>query len=526
MLYGYRQLPEFKIVNLEIIMVIHARKVLKDYGINEFLLSLYISFILSTVYCLEICNYLSTRLFILSLIIVWVFIFLIISFLSPFILSVGNHLSVNKVMLKTWSVGKGKWFILSFFTSVFLLLPSYVIYYPGWFSADSLSQLSQASSGNYSDWHPVLQTLIAFTLPLKLTHGWTGSVILFQIVEYSFVLAYLSTSFYKHGCPKYAIISLLFILLNPFTVSIIKQPWKDVTFAIFGLLLITCVMNAYYDKDWINKPIHQILLITVFCVATIVRHNAILFTLPLAIEILLLSGKKQKTIFLLGSAALFLFIKYPFYSFLNVSRAGSRNIELLGVPMNIIANVVKNDPSSLNDEILSFAYSLASPQEWNEYYYTGDFNILKFTDFFNPNPINLIPASQIIKYAIICLISSPKYALQGLLALTSMVYAISGPITWTPEFFPNAAYFLVSNSIIKYFCLYIGLPTLVVIILTLSKCRLSKLSDWKTILFCISLLTHNWGTMLLLTGPDFRFFYLTFPISTVIVFVMLNQATE
>lgn len=506
--------------------MLKCKKTLQNYGLNEFLLSLYLSFILSSVYVLELSDYIPERFFVLSLIVIWALIFLVVSFFSPSLLLWVNSLSLRESTLKPSSKENLVFYTKSFFTGIILLLPWYFLYYPGWFSADSLSQISQATSGTYNDWHPVLQTLITFSFPLKVTHGWIGSVILFQIIEFSLVLSYMSTSFYRQGHSKYAVFSLLLILLNPFTVSIIKQPWKDVTFAIFGLLLITCIMNAYYDRAWLERPVHFLLLIIAFCITTIVRHNAVLFTLPLALEVILLSGKRQRILFLAGSAVLFSVIKWPVYSLLNVESAGSRNIELLGVPMNIIANVVKNDPASLSDEILSFAYSIASPEEWTQYYSAGDFNILKFTDFFNPNPINQAPVSAIIRYAASCLVSSPKYAMQGLLVLTSMVYSISGPISWTPEFFPTAVYSIASNSIIRYFCLYIGVPTLAVILLTLGKCRLTRASGWKTILFCIPLLIHNWGTMLLLTGPDFRFFFLTFPVSAVIAFVMLNHRPE
>ena len=82
-----------------------------------------------------------------------------------------------KIFLRAWMITLSAFFIM------------YLIFYPGGFSDDNIVQYAQAMGYmNYSDWHPVIHTLLMFTLPLKLTGGWAGSINLLQIIIFSLSL--------------------------------------------------------------------------------------------------------------------------------------------------------------------------------------------------------------------------------------------------------------------------------------------------------------------------------------------------
>ena len=494
------------------------------YGLNEFLLSLYVAFAVSA----ELIGQFAQRLGNGRVGLVWLALFLLFFTLSSIIAApVLRKLAEYRLKRdRNELTGKKRLlFAFGFFMVGFAAMAVwYWIYYPGWFSGDSEWQLRQALSGEYNDWHPVLQTLITFTIPLNLTRGWKGSVILFQILEYALVLSYLCMTFMKYGNRRYALAAFAWIAFSPLTGAIVKQPWKDVTFAIFSLLLAAYAIHIFYDAGWIRKPQNILVLTLTFTISTIVRHNAVLFALPMLLAILLSIDKRKWKIILLSSCLLLVvLVKGPLYSMLQVEKPGSRSVETLGLPMTVIGAVVTEDPSALDEETLAFAYSVASPECWEENYSVGDFNSVKFVDACNTQPINEAGPLKVLAYMGRCLKASPACALEALLRLTGMVYVVSGPIDWKPDFFPPLIYSFLENSLFRYLCLYIGIPSLICIAITLGKCRLGAGEDWKKLWFCFALLLHNWGTMLLLTGPDFRFFYITFPMSAVIVFLMLND---
>ncbi len=74
----------------------------------------------------------------------------------------------------------------------------------------------------------------------------------------------------------------------------------------------------------------------------------------------------------------------------------------------------------------------------------------------------------------------------------------------------------------KYVFQYTGIMNLAVLCSVLAKNNLKKTGGWKRSLFALPLLAYNFGTMLLLTGADFRFFYVSFLVCPVVVFAMFH----
>ncbi len=89
------------------------------------------------------------------------------------------------------------WFAVTALLALFAIAVYYIVFFPGTFSPDSLSQLKQARTGVYSDWHPFIHTLLFFTLPMKLLGGSGGYIVLLQIMWFSLALGYLNYSLRK-----------------------------------------------------------------------------------------------------------------------------------------------------------------------------------------------------------------------------------------------------------------------------------------------------------------------------------------
>lgn len=280
------------------------------------------------------------------------------------------------------------WSVLFFVICLAVLLIWYAGYYPGFFFSDIKDQLDQAVSGHYNDWHPVLQTILTFTLPLKITGGWVGSIILFQMVLFSATVSYMASVILRYGNWKFALGSVLFIVLNPITGKMCLYPLKDVTFAIWAVLLLAFAAQTYFSKGaWLNSPTHRICLICASAIATIVRHNGILFTLPLLLGVLFYTDKKRKFQILISVILLIVCVKGPVYAALHVEEPGQRQVEMLGMPLTIIGNVVVEHPEVLDEETQNLVYSIASQDNWEQYYVMGRFNTIKWAEGTNLDAI-------------------------------------------------------------------------------------------------------------------------------------------
>ena len=433
------------------------------------------------------------------------------------------------------------WLLLFFFIPLILFLVKYIIYYPTAFSPDSIVQYQQVLTGSYIDWHPVMQTLLFIKLPLLLTGGWIGSITLFQIIVFSVILAYALYTIRTHTNALYAILAMLFIVLNPQTTNMAMYPWKDVSFAMGALLLVTYALRIYFTSgDWIRHPLNLIAFILTMALTTLMRHNALLFTIPLFIAIVFLINWERTLIIVAGVIILIVLIKIPLYSALHVEKAEDRQIETLGLPMNIIASVATYAPDDLDEGTRAFAFQIASEEVWKEKYTYGDYNSVKWDERTNNDIIEEYGTSEVLSMALSCIKNSPSVSIKGLIHLTDAVYTVCDNYRYydLPMVFENE-YGITQQGIPKlqelnenttyriykylpWIFMYLGSMHLILLISILAKCRLNKWKDWKKILLILPVFLYNFGTALLLTSANdsSRFFYYTFLIlPTLLVFL-------
>ena len=410
-----------------------------------------------------------------------------------------------------------------------LMLIWYIAYYPGAFGRDQFVQYEQALSGEYNDWHPVWHTLVFFTFPLKLT-GSVSSIILFQVIYYSLIMGYLTLALCKLGGLRCAIISCLYIWLNPYISCLIIFPMKDVASALGGLLCLIISIQFILNSERI--VLWKIIIFGIlWASSTIFRHNAILYTLPLLVALFFNLEKKTWFKLLLCSFIMFFLIKIPIYNLLDVSKPGSRVLETMGLPLTVIANVAKDTPERMDEELSDFVYSMASQEQWNADYVLGDFNSIKWSGI-DTSIVEEKGYLGMLRLMIKCFRLSPTASFRALFALTDIVYGFetglegnvnayisedsAGRIQWMSESYNykcrsivEAYSKFVNGSIFKYFRTY-GVALLAILICLLSNLKFSSWESWKKIFLIIPVYVYNFGTMLLLTGPDSRFFLITF----------------
>lgn len=505
-------------------------------GIPGIILILYVQFILSAdIYLSELTDAAKAWLYILVLIGALV--------LCPALIRLFRRFSIRYKATLTSRRNKIIWFMVFFVISAAVFGFYYAAEYPGAFSADSITQYKQAVTGEYNNWHPVLHTLLGFQLPLTLTGGWAGSIVLFQLILFTFAAAYAAYTILRHSNIPYAVLSLLFILISPVTAAISVYPWKDIPFAIMALLAVSYAANTYFTKgEWLKKRSHIVAVIVVLVLATVFRHNAILFTLPLLIAMMLYLKRKAVIITALCFAAAIILIEGPLYAALNVTQPGDRAEEMLGVPVSVIGAVAKQNPNALDPETKQFIYSVAPPETWVNNYVIGNFNTVKFVPGTNYHKITEAGAPKVIGYMFKCFAESPKEAFAGLIAATDMVYTVSGDDSHWSDVRPgvvgneyNITYrgnrtakgvvsfiFDRLDTFMRWIFWYVGAMNLLLITAALARFKLKK-TEWKRILPVLAVLMYNFGTMLVLSGDEIRLFYFTFPVTPVLFLLVMRE---
>lgn len=433
---------------------------------------------------------------------------------------------------------KQKWQILGIATGLTftVLLFWFAGCYPGSFSPDSIGQYRQAVTGTYNDWHPVWHTLLSFTLPLELTNC-TASIILFQIVCFSLVTGYFAFTIYLYSGVHYACITTILFLFSPFTLEVVMFPWKDTAFAMAAGLCMLYAIHIYFTQgEWCRRTWRIILFAFMLTNATLFRHNGILFTFFL-ISALFFFMPKRKWFLLVATTLLFLaLIRFPLYSALDVTKPGNRVMEISGLPLSVITYVAKIAPEKLDEKTFGFVENVMKPQpDWKDFYSLQGFNSVKFRGI-DSEQIEQAGFSGILQMMFNCFRSDPKLSLKAVFGLTIPVYGLEvasraysgiaendlGLIPKENEIIKNlenAYSSLIFNTPLQYLFLHIGMTILVMIAFILFKTDFKNFADWKRILLCIPIFAYDFGTMLLLTGHDNRFFYVNWFIWPLIVLI-------
>lgn len=418
-----------------------------------------------------------------------------------------------------------------------------IAYYPGGFSYDSVSQLNQVLTGNYNNWHPVLHTWLFFWIPWQLFHTPAG-IILYQIILFSLAVGYLYWVLSRRGCPMaFLVLSWLFLVINPQTAKAMMFPWKDSALTLVALVIFTQLIEIYdTDGAWLKKW-HHFLSFSVLCfLATALRHNAILLTAPIYAILFIFQKKARKPILFSGLLVLFalLLLNGPVMTLAKVGAPGNRQTEVLGLPMTVLSEVYRETPEMLSDNAFGFMDSLATGEEWELYYQTGNFNTMKWN---SSRPItDLIEhegARNILYYTAQAFLNSPGYALRGFAALTQMVWNPVGFPGWSNELpycelnnlgvaaqgSPQLAQIVsgfsdTTESFLLYlFTKNIGMMILIAMYAAVTNVGRGKLGR---AFMVFPMLIYDFGTMLLLTGPDFRFFHFNFVIIIPLLYLILS----
>lgn len=429
-----------------------------------------------------------------------------------------------------------KYFKVFFLCSVTTLIILGIVWagvFPGVFSPDPFAQIRQVVEGHYNDWHPVLHTLLFFTLPMKVT-GSLNAIVPFQIICFSLFVGCLGVFSYRFAGKNFTLFSVGVILLSPFTLSILMNPWKDVGFAIAAAMSMLWTIDIYFDN---KVGILKIVFLSLFLVAaTFLRHNGILFTLPLLLGIFFVVNKRSFLMLCCCSVFLYAAVNVS-YRYIGVEKPGGRVIETMGFALSVITNVAKECPQCLNAETKEFVDRLFAPQpNWRNNHDVSGFNSVKFLGI-DGNVVENAGRVKIFKMMGSCIWSAPVASLKTISVMTAVVWGIEKYCDFSIDAEYNSGNngvvpirkivkcytTLVSYTPLKFIFCSIGFSIIIILAFVLFKSDFTQKSAWRKILLCVPILVYDFGTMLFLSGDNIRFFYVNQLVFPMIILLMARQ---
>lgn len=425
-----------------------------------------------------------------------------------------------------------------------ILMVWFVAFFPGSYQEDILNQIKQALAGEYDTWHPVWHTLLFFTVPLKLT-GTIWSIVLFQIIWFSLAVGYMCEVIYRHAGRIWSGMIFTCIMISPYTGYILLYVYKDVAFAIACMLAVTMTADAYMSgqlKDL--KWGRCILLGFVLANATLFRYNGVLFT-TVFIIVLFFHMRPARCAAVAATMILsIMLIQGPVYDAVGTARSDTEVIQTVGMPMSIIGNAVVETPEKIDQDITEFAYRIAPREVWDERFARGNFNLMKYGGIHNQAPIEEAGVYDIFVMGLRCLRESPEASVDSWFALTDFVYGLDiqdkADIDVMKNDIRTNDYGLEPAGIsslasllglyarvfrLKGFNIFrkLGFAVLMLLTVMLSRMGWRSYASWKRLFFGLPVLAYDFGTMMLLSGHDSRFFFVTFTVVPVLIIMMMYK---
>ncbi len=146
-------------------------------------------------------------------------------------------------------------FLISFI--IILIIDITILFtckYPGNLTPDSLSQIAQVFSGNYSNHHPFYHTMVIklfVNAGLKIFGNINAAVAFYHVFQICFMAMCFSTAMftlYEMGISlKLIIVTVIWYAIMPFNIMYSFTMWKDVMFGGFVLVFLVFIYRILKD---------------------------------------------------------------------------------------------------------------------------------------------------------------------------------------------------------------------------------------------------------------------------------------
>lgn len=290
---------------------------------------------------------------------------------SYFLISIVSRISADRFFLTKIPCFIKKWGALFAFT-VLLWGVFWLLFYPGYFSPDSMDSFFQAlGAKELKNHHPLVFT--ALVMPF----AWFGNAVgnievgmaLFSLLTMLFLAAvssYIATWIrVRTGSNKLFVFCIIFLVTNPLVIEYSHAGLKDVWFAGFVAMFALSIVNFLLSRNKRNVLLIQIglfgLLVCLF------RGNGVFLVFPtlLAMAIFVKPRRLYIVTTLIACIVGYFLITGPVYSLFNAKSAGFE--ETVGVPLQQISRTLV-DNGTVSKENEAFLEELFDVTEIKEAY--------------------------------------------------------------------------------------------------------------------------------------------------------------
>ena len=391
-------------------------------------------------------------------------------------------------------------------------------------STDMVYQWKQAmGAAPVNDWHPIMHTYL-IRLIAYVARTLKGVAIV-QVCVFAFLLDLLYATFRRYGYCRWA--SALIVLVaafNPFSLSIFRFVWKDSAFALAGLAVTICQIHVFQTRgDWLRGwriPLMALCLTA----ATFLRHNGFFYTAPLIVLLPMLVVRRNiRNVFLCMGLSVLCCAGYLFardqltrHGVVSPRPAEQSFSESVGLPMCIMSECYMADRSKTPHDVIQFLESFGDREFW-EKSYRGNFNSIKFrTKAVVREKIYALGKRRFFDMLWRTIRANPAAARNAFARVTSIAWApLPESLGLCAIGFPRRNIFFKTlrwyNAMMKRTTVGILLtaPGSYLLLIVLAFCYGMIKIGPKVCALAIPFFCYQFGTMLLLTGNDHRFFYIT-----------------
>ncbi len=395
--------------------------------------------------------------------------------------------------------------------------------WPGGVSYDASNQWRQAHSGEFNNWHPVFHTLLIW-LVTRVRDSYPFAVCM-QIAAFSAAMAYLTATLNRRGAPAWLALGAHALVCASLPVrNTLMYLGKDSAMTAAVLVVAAQTVHMLHTRGvWLKRPRNAVCFGLTLAAATLLRHNAILWTLPLLICALLCFpwGRRGAALAAGVTVLALVLVRGPLYGALDVVYPDNTTEESVGIPMTILWDVRAQAPEVLDGETATFLSGLAEDGEWEDVYQLHRYNSIKFT--YDRELIAGRSVTDILSMAGRAALAEPRLAFETVNAVTGLVWDVTGqnrgyenvsnsgdlplygratlnrlgqaalavidaPLAWTP---------------VRWLTENIGVQLLILLLVALWALRRRGVD---VLALALPALCYDLGTMLLLCGDDARFF--------------------
>lgn len=267
------------------------------------------------------------------------------------------------------------WFIVCFtLLAAFYMLVFFLCSYPGQICSDSLNQIHQIVTGDYSNHHPVYHTWIIaifYNIGMAVFHDINAAVAtytIFQIIFMAATFAFMISTIIEAGGRRiFAAGWLIWFLLTPCHIIFSFTLWKD---SLYGAVvcLFTIYLYRIFKKLGKRQLFNYAMLFLTGVGFNLLRSNglpAFLLLIVIFAIVAVITKKIDKKILFafLASLIVALVMKFPILKAMNIPQADT--VEMLSIPVQQITRIARENYDFTDSEraVLDQIASIESMEE-------------------------------------------------------------------------------------------------------------------------------------------------------------------